>query len=185
MVRWSCNSFVVFINQPLSLSHILSISQLSNENNKLLQSSLTVCNSMDCSLPGSSVHGIFQARTLGWVAISYPRGSSWLRDWTHNSCIGRWVLYHCATWEAPGGLLEGFTGSEPLCCSHTNFSPHCHVAHESVIWRRQERNGSFWQLPTHAVGEAGNKLTHIFLSRRNHQLRRSLLALSCATLGEG
>ena len=35
------------------------------------------CDCMDCSLPGSSVHGILQARILEWVAISYPRGSSW------------------------------------------------------------------------------------------------------------
>ena len=43
---------------------------------------------MDCSLPGSSVHGIFQARILEWVAISFSRGSSQLRDWTLVSCIG-------------------------------------------------------------------------------------------------
>ena len=41
---------------------------------------------MDCSLPGSSVHGIFQARILEWVAISFLRGSSWPRDWTWVSC---------------------------------------------------------------------------------------------------
>ena len=35
---------------------------------------------MDCSLPGSSIHGILQARTLEWIAISFSRGSSWLRD---------------------------------------------------------------------------------------------------------
>ena len=40
----------------------------------------TLCNSMDCSLPGSSVHGIFQERILEQVAISYSRGSSQLRD---------------------------------------------------------------------------------------------------------
>ena len=63
----------------------------------------TRCHPMDHSLPGSSVHGIFQARILEWVAISFSRGSSWLRDWTHVfciSCIGRWILYHWATWEA-------------------------------------------------------------------------------------
>ena len=38
------------------------------------------CDPMDCSLPGSSIHGIFQARILEWVAISYSRGSSQLRD---------------------------------------------------------------------------------------------------------
>ena len=51
-------------------------------------------------LPGSSVHEIFQARILEWVAISYSRGSSQHRDWTHLSCIGRRILYHWATWEA-------------------------------------------------------------------------------------
>ena len=59
-----------------------------------------LCNPMDCSPPGSPVHGIFQARILEWVAISSSRGSSQPRDWTHVSCIGRWILYHSATWEA-------------------------------------------------------------------------------------
>ena len=57
---------------------------------------------MDCSLPGSSVYGTFQARILEWVTISSSRESSWLRDWTCFSCIsyiGRQILCHCATWE--------------------------------------------------------------------------------------
>ena len=58
------------------------------------QSCPTLWDSMDCSLPGSSVHGIFQARILEWVAISSSRGSSWPRDWTWVSCIGRQVLCH-------------------------------------------------------------------------------------------
>ena len=61
------------------------------------QSHLTLCSPMDCSPPSSSVHGIFQARILEWVAISYSRGSSWLRDRTRVSCIscfGRQILYH-------------------------------------------------------------------------------------------
>ena len=53
---------------------------------------LTHCNPMDCSPWGSSVHGISQARLLEQVAISYYRGSSWPRDWTCVSCIGRWIL---------------------------------------------------------------------------------------------
>ena len=48
----------------------------------------------DCSLPGSSVHGILQARILEWVAVPSSRGSSQPRDWTCVSCIGRWILYH-------------------------------------------------------------------------------------------
>ena len=47
---------------------------------------LILCNPMDCSLPGSSAHGIFQARILKWVAIPFSRGSSQARDWTQISC---------------------------------------------------------------------------------------------------
>ena len=46
----------------------------------------TLCNSMDCSPPGSSVCGIFQAKILEWVGISFSRGSYWPRDRTHVSC---------------------------------------------------------------------------------------------------
>ena len=49
---------------------------------KLLQSCLTVCDTTDGSLPGSSVHGILQARILEWVAMPSSRGSSWPRDKT-------------------------------------------------------------------------------------------------------
>ena len=49
------------------------------------------------------VYGIFQARILEWVAFSSSRGSSQIRDETcisYVSCTGRWILYHCASWEA-------------------------------------------------------------------------------------
>ena len=49
---------------------------------------------MDCSLPGSSVHGIFQARVLEWIAISFSRGSSQPRARTRVSCIVDRRLYH-------------------------------------------------------------------------------------------
>ena len=58
------------------------------------------------SPPGSSVHGILQARILEWAAISCSRGSSWPRDPTRVSCIsciGKQILYHWATWEALWG----------------------------------------------------------------------------------
>ena len=47
----------------------------------------TVCDPMDCSLPGSSVHVIFQARKLEWVAIPFSRISSQPKDRTQVSCI--------------------------------------------------------------------------------------------------
>ena len=68
------------------------------------QSCLTLCDAMDYSLPGSSVHGIFQARILKRVAISYSKKSSWSRNWTCVSCIDRQIVYHWATWEARRSL---------------------------------------------------------------------------------
>ena len=55
---------------------------------------------MDCSSPGSSVHGICQARILEWVAISFSRGSSRARNRILVTCVDRWILYHWATREA-------------------------------------------------------------------------------------
>ena len=54
---------------------------------EVAQSCLTLCDPMDCSPPGSSVHGIFQAWILEWVAVSFSRGSSWLRNRIRVSCI--------------------------------------------------------------------------------------------------
>ena len=57
----------------------------------------TFCDPIDCSLLGSSVHGILQARILEWIAMPSSRGSFWPRDQTHVSyvyCAGRRVPYH-------------------------------------------------------------------------------------------
>ena len=64
---------------------------------KSLQLCLTLCEPMDYSPPGSSVHGILQVRILEWAAMPSSRASSQPRDWTcisYVSCIGRQVLYH-------------------------------------------------------------------------------------------
>ena len=55
---------------------------------EVAQSCPTLCDPVDCSLPGFSIHGIFQARILEWVTISFSRGSSRPRDQTRVSCIG-------------------------------------------------------------------------------------------------
>ena len=57
----------------------------------------TLCDSMVCSLPGSSVHGILQARILQWVAMPFSKGFFQPRDQTCISSVGRWILYHWAT----------------------------------------------------------------------------------------
>ena len=69
------------------------------------QSCLTLFKPMDYSLPGSSDHGIFQARIVKWVAISSSRGASQTRDRTCVSCVGRQIIFHGATWEASFALL--------------------------------------------------------------------------------
>ena len=53
----------------------------------VIQSCLTLCDPMECSTPGFSVHGILQAGILEWVAIPFSRGSSWPRDQTQVSCV--------------------------------------------------------------------------------------------------
>ena len=69
----------------------------------ITQSCCTLCEPMDYSPPGSSVHEISQARRPEWVAISSLRGSSQPRDGTcisYVSYVDRWILYHRAAWEA-------------------------------------------------------------------------------------
>ena len=61
----------------------------------------TLCNRMDYSTPGSSIHGILQARILERVAISFSRGSSQTRDWTWVSCISGRLFTIWVTREAP------------------------------------------------------------------------------------
>ena len=66
----------------------------------------TLCNPRDCGPPGSSIHGILQARMLQWVAIPTSRGSSWLRDWTRVFGIAGGFFTVSATGEAPYEYLN-------------------------------------------------------------------------------
>ena len=69
---------------------------------EVAQSCLTLCDPMDCSLSGSPLHGIFQARGLEWIAISFSRGSSQPRNRMQVSCIAG---THFTIW-ANKALLE-------------------------------------------------------------------------------
>ena len=96
-----CNCFTLFDSSSLKWDSIC-LTPLLGVLNKVIyfnyacvytQSYLTFC---EPSLPNSSVHGIFQVSILEQVAVSFSRGSSWPRDWTHITCvswIGRQVLY--------------------------------------------------------------------------------------------
>ena len=57
---------------------------------QLLQSCLTLCDPVDCSLPGSSVHGVLQARIPQWIAMPSSSRFSRPRDQTHVSCLQHW-----------------------------------------------------------------------------------------------
>ena len=74
---------------------------------------------MDCSLPGSSVHEIFPARTLERAAIFFSRGSSQPRDPTHISCTRRQLLYHWATREAQRRQSNGISCCLDVYCMRT------------------------------------------------------------------
>ena len=65
------------------------------------QSCPTLCNPLDCSLPGSSVHGILQARILEWIAFPFSKGSSQLRDQTQGFPHCRQILYQLSHKENP------------------------------------------------------------------------------------
>ena len=75
----------------------------------LAQLCWSLCDPTDWSSPGSSVHGVFQARILEWVVIFSSRGVSQPRDQNCNSCvfcIGRQILYPSATWKAYVALKQ-------------------------------------------------------------------------------
>ena len=72
----------------------------------VVQSCLTLCDLMDYSPPGSSDHGILQARILEWVSVSFYRGSFWPRDWTQVFCIAGRFFPFWTTREAYVPILE-------------------------------------------------------------------------------
>ena len=101
-----------------------------------------LCNPLDCSPPGSSVHGIFQARILEWVAICYSEGSFPLRDWNHVSCIGRQILYHCTNWEAPEGTA--FWPYFPTGCLQTKVCSQQCGCWETLLHRSLVFQSALW-----------------------------------------
>ena len=91
--------YIFFLNLKFLLKNLLRTSfprtpcHSSSRWSKVTQSCPILYNPIDCSLPGSSIHGIFQARILEWVAISFSKGSSWPRDRTWVSCLAGGILY--------------------------------------------------------------------------------------------
>ena len=91
---------------------------------KVAQPCPTLCNPMDCSPSGSSIHGLLQARILEWVVIPFSRGSSWSRDWTRVSCIAGRFFTVWATREALGphsNSQTSFMGHPEKCCPPVHY----------------------------------------------------------------
>ena len=84
----------------ISLSQPVCVSML------WLQSCPALWDPMASSPPGSSVHGILQARVLQWVATPSSRGSSQPRDRSHVSCVSRWVIYHYGHLGSPAPSIQ-------------------------------------------------------------------------------
>ena len=119
------------------------------------------CYSMDCSPPGSSVHGISQAKILEWLAISFSRWSSWPRDWTRlagrlirvqmtiKKCVSKlcgWAL--CFMPLADGGswlisryiaIWRGLRGTEPALSISPGRVPLCNPSSHILL-----KGGDFW-----------------------------------------
>ena len=81
---------------------------------KVAQWCLTLCDAMDCSPPGSSFHGILQARIVEWITMLSSKGSSWPREWTQVSCIWGRFFTVWATRKVKILLPRCFISNKPL-----------------------------------------------------------------------
>ena len=94
------------------------------------------CDPMDCSPPGSSVHGIFQARIRKWVAISLSRASSWPRDQIPISCVvGRFFTTEPPVKHTAIDDQKANWYVQLGCCWNKNFK------HVALVWEPDGRKG--------------------------------------------
>ena len=116
---------------------------------QVAQSCPTLCDPMDCSPPGSSVHGIFQAWILEWVAVSFSRGSSWPRDRTRVSRIvgRRFTIW--ATREVHQKhrrVVASFKRMSVEIFYRWNLLPRRQLANYMHSWRQEAAKRSSWKI---------------------------------------
>ena len=92
-IAFTCSKLQKEMACPSAVTACVSLSPFQPKAT-LSHSVMSDCGPVDCSPPGSSVHGSFPARILEWVAMSSSRESSQPRDQTRVSCIARQILYH-------------------------------------------------------------------------------------------
>ena len=108
---WVLNPVLLPLSQWDMELGLMSVSPFPVVRVKVAQLCLTLCDPMDCSPPGSSVHGILQARILEWVAIPFSRGSYQPRNPTRVSCFAGGFFTSWATFpvvEAANSAISGF-----------------------------------------------------------------------------
>ena len=130
ILEWVATSFSRISSQPrdwtqvsLIVDRCFTIWATRESESEVTQSCPTLCDPVDCSPPGSSVHGILQARILEWVAISFSRGSSRPRDWTQVSCIAgrRFNIW----------AIRGYSKCED---AEVNVSSNINPLHKQPLW---------------------------------------------------
>ena len=133
---------------PLLVSQIYSVEWKVKE--FIAQSCPALCNPTDCCLPGSSVHGILQARILEWVAIPFSRRSSWLRDWTRVSC-GSCIAGRFLTTEPPSLVPYKFLWAPGLFIVYESpwalYWTHQGLTFQFTIFQVASGSGTSSQMP--------------------------------------
>ena len=112
---------------------------------------------MDCSPPGSSVHGILQARILEWVAISFSRGSSQPGDWTQISCIAGRCFNLWATREAHQQIKDAANSSDMSQSESLGFTRKWEVKDEwsQGVKEESEEGGMFQKTMRKGINDKG------------------------------
>ena len=139
---WKVVDFPYFCLNSITFEYLWASFHGFNEKKKSLQLCLTLCDPTDCSPPGSSVHGVLQARTLEWAAIPFSRGSSRPRDWT-------WV-----SWTASGACAVWVAREAPLI-SNKAENPFTHSIDLCISF--------IWKLPVLVLGLNFFWVLHLFL----------------------
>ena len=143
---------------------------------EVAQSCLTLCDPIDCSLPGSSVHGIFQATVLEWVAISFSRGSSQprARIWVSRIVDRRFTIWATREVLKSPEIYGKATAQLWTICKTTN-NPEGRAATENIMpCRHDVQTGSqrpLWELWECSVKQGG----WVFLPRATQRSGRDEL----------
>ena len=140
----------------------------------VVQVSLTLCDCMDCSLLGSPVHGILQARILEWVFIPFSRGSSWPRDRTQVSCIAGIFFTTWATREALMTWERGLSQDSPSWEVSAPARRNGH-AHSLLISMWSAMLSTTWENCSHTRRpEPGSWIYHLLMQDPGQRLLGSL-----------